>query len=64
MHFVPPRIVKKNNSLEFIIEGYENLKEAVFYTWPTFPNRYHPSSGSSDQTQPVGKWRVGPEFRF
>ena len=64
MHYVPPGIVKKNNSLEFIIEGYENIKEAGFYTWPTFPDRYHPSSGSSDQTQPVGKWRVGPKFRF
>ena len=48
MHSVPPGIVKKNNSLEFIIEGYQNIKEEVFYTWPTFLDRYHPNSGSSD----------------
>ena len=64
MHYVPPRIVKKNNSLELIIEGYENIKEAFLYTWPTFPDRYQSSSGSSGQTQPVGKGRVGPKFRF
>ena len=64
MHFVAIGIVKKNNSIEFNIEGYENLKEAIFYTWPTFPDRYHLSSFSSDQTQPIGKWRVGPKFRF
>ena len=40
MHVVLPGIVKKNNSLEFNIEGYTNLKEVVFNTWPTFPNRY------------------------
>ena len=40
MHYVPPGIVKKNNSLYFIIEGYDNLKEEFFYTWKTFPNRY------------------------
>ena len=40
MHAIPPGIVKKNNALEFIIEGYSNLKEVVFYTWSTFPNRY------------------------
>ena len=43
MHVVPPRVVKKNNSLEFIIEGYENLKEPFFYTWTTFHDRYNPS---------------------
>ena len=64
MHFVPPGIVKKNNSLYFIIKGYENLKEAIFYTWTTFPDRYHPISSSSDITQPIGKWRVGPKFGF
>ena len=64
MHVVPPGIVKKNNSLEFTIEGYANIKEAVFYTWSTLLDRYHPSSRSSDQTQPIGKWRVGPKFRF
>ena len=56
MHYVPPWIVNKNN--------YLDLKEVVFYTWTTFPNRYQPTSGSSDQTQPLGKWRVGPKFRF
>ena len=55
MHYVPPGIVKKNNSLEFNIEGYENLKEVVFYKWTTFPYRYQPTLGSSDQTQPLGK---------
>ena len=40
MHVVPPGIVKKNNSLGFTIEGYVNLKGVVFYTWPTFPDRY------------------------
>ena len=64
MHYAPPGIVKKNNSLEFSIEGYENLKEEVFYTWTTFIDRYQPTSSSSDQTQPLGKWRVGPKFRF
>jgi hypothetical protein len=64
MHFVPSRIVKKNHSLELIIEGYKDLKEVVFYTWPTFSNRYHPSLGSSDDTQPLGKWRVGPTLIF
>ena len=64
MHYVPPGIVKKNNSLKFIIEGYENIKEEFFYTWPTFPDRCQPTSGSSDQTQPLGKWRVGTKFRF
>ena len=64
MHSLPPGIVKKNNSLEFIIECYDNLKEAVFYTWTTFPNRYDPTSGSSDQIQPLGKWRGGPKFIF
>ena len=64
MHSVPPRIVKNNSSLELIIEGYENIKEAFLYTWPTFPDRYQSSSGSSGQSQPVGKWRVGPKFRF
>ena len=64
MHFVPPGIVKKNNSLEFIIEGYENIKEEFMYTRPTFPDRYQPTLGSSDQIQPLGKWRVGPKFRF
>ena len=64
MHFVPPRIVKKNNSLEFIIEGYENIKEAGFYTWPIFHDRYQPISSSSDQTQSIGKWILGPKFRF
>ena len=39
MHAIPPGIVKKNIALEFIIEGYVNLKEVVFYTWPTFRNR-------------------------
>ena len=55
MHFVAPRILKKNNFLEFRIEGYENLNEEIFYTWPIFPNRYHATLGSSDQTQPLGK---------
>ena len=64
MHSAPLGIVKKNNSLEFITEGYKNLQEVVFYTWPTFPDRYKPSLGSTEQTQPVGKWRVGPNFRF
>ena len=64
MHYVPPGILKKNNSLEFIIEGYENLKEEVFYTCPNFLDRYQLSPGSSDQSQPLGKWRVGPTFRF
>ena len=64
MHYAPPGIVKKNNSLEFIIEGYENFKESFIYTWPTFPNRYHPILGSSDQTQPLTKWRVGPNLDF
>ena len=64
MNSVPPGIVKNNNSLEFSIKGYENLKEEVFYTWLTFLDKYHPTSGSSDQTQPLGKWRVGPKFRF
>ena len=50
MHYVPPGIVKKNNSLEFSIEGYDNLKGVVLYTWPTFPDSYYPTSGSSDQT--------------
>jgi hypothetical protein len=30
MCYVPPRIVKKNNSLEFIIEGYKILRR-MFY---------------------------------
>ena len=64
MHVVPPRIVKKKNSLEFTIEGYVNLKEVFFYKWSTFPDRYQLSSGSSNDSQPVGKWRVGPTFRF
>ena len=64
MHSVPLGIIKKNNSLDFIIERYENIKEVVFYTLTTFPDRYQPSLGSSNQTQPVGKWRVGPIFRF
>ena len=55
MHAVPPGIVNKNNSLEFTIEGYANLKEVVFYTWSTFPDRYHLSSHSSNDSQPVGK---------
>ena len=45
MHVVPPRNVKKNNSLEFTIEGYMNIKEVFFYTWPTFLDRYHLSLG-------------------
>ena len=64
MHSLTPGIVKKNNSLEFTIEGYANIKEVVFYTWPTFPLRYQISSGSSNDSQPIGKWRVGPTFRF
>ena len=32
MHSAPHGIVKKNNSLEFIIEVYENIKDVVFYT--------------------------------
>ncbi len=48
MHYVPHGIVKNNNSLEFIIEGYANLKEVVFFRWPTFPDRYQPNSSSSD----------------
>ena len=64
MHSVPLGIIKKNNSLDFIIESYENNTEAIFYTWPTFLDRYHPSSSSSNQNQPVGKWSVGPKFRF
>ena len=64
MHSIPPGIVKKKNSLEFTIEGYVNLKEVVFYTWSSFPHRYRLSSGSSNDSQPIGKWRVGPTFRF
>ena len=64
MHVVPHGIVKKNNSLEFTIEGYANLKEVVFYTCSTFSDRYQLSLGSSNDSQPVGKWRVGPTFRF
>ena len=64
MHVIPPRIVKKNNSLEFTIEGYANIKEVFLYTWSTFPDRYQLSSGSSNDSQLVGKWRVGPTFRF
>ena len=50
MHVVPPGIVKKNNSLDFTIECYENLKEVVFYTWSTFPDRYQLSSSSSNDS--------------
>ena len=64
MHVIPPGIVKKNNSLEFTIEVYVNIKEVVFYTWSTFLDRYHLSSGSSNDSQPIGKWIVGPTFRF
>ena len=48
MHFVPPRIMKKKNSVEFTIEGYVDLKEAVFYARSIFPDRYQLSWGSSD----------------
>ena len=54
MHVVPPGIVKKKNALEFTIKGYANLKKVVFYTWSTFPDRYQLSSGSSNDSQPVG----------
>lgn len=64
MHYVPPGIVKKNNSLNFTIDGYTYLKEVVFYTLKTFSNRYYPSLGSSNDSQPLGKWRVGPTFIF
>ena len=64
IHVVPLGIVKKNNSIEFTIEGYANLKEVVFYTWSTFPDRYHLSLGSRNGIQYVGKWRVGPTFIF
>lgn len=64
MHVIRPGIVKKNNSLEFTIEGYANHKEVVFYTWSTFPDRYQLSSSSSNDSQPVGKWTVGPTFIF
>ena len=64
MHSIPPRIVKKNNSLEFTIEGYMDLKEVVVYTWKTLPHGYQLSSGSSDDSKPLDKWRVGPTFRF
>ena len=64
MHTIPPGIVKKNNSLEFTIEGYVNLKEVIFYTWPTFHDRYQLSSSSSDDSQPLGKWRMGSTFTF
>ena len=64
MHSIVPGIVKKNDSVEFSIEGCENFKEVVFYTWPTFLDRYQPTLGSSDQTQPLGNWRVGQKFRF
>ena len=31
MHVVPPRIVKKKNSLEFTIEGYVNLMDVFLF---------------------------------
>ena len=40
MYVIHHGIVKKNNALEFTIEGYMNLKEVVFYTWSTFLDRY------------------------
>lgn len=38
-YFVHLEIVKKNNSLEFNIDGYEDLK-VVLLEWPTFLDRY------------------------
>ena len=64
MHAIPLGIVKKKNSLDFTIEGYVNLKEAVFYTWLTFLDRYQLYSGTTNDSQLVEKWRVEPTFRF
>ena len=41
-----------------------NLKKVVLDTSRFFLDRYQPTSGSIDKTQPLGKWRVGPKFRF
>ena len=55
MHFVPPGTLKKKNSQDFNIEVYADIKEDVFYTYPTFRDRYRPSLGSSYDSQPLGK---------
>jgi hypothetical protein len=49
-HNIPPRIVKKNNSIELIIECYKDIKKVVFYKWKTFPNIYHPTLGANIHT--------------
>jgi hypothetical protein len=64
MHSVPLGIVRRNNSLEFIVEGYENIKEVVFYTWKTFLDQFQPTSDSNQQSQPPGKWKWGKHSDF
>jgi hypothetical protein len=59
VHSVPPGIERRNNSLEFIVEVYENLKEVVFYTWKTFLDGFQPTSNSNQQSQTSWKMVSG-----